>query len=610
MKRLLATIIIVISIGYAQNQFFLTYEEARDPLNAAFKVELQNRALLDTIVANLNAELELPTAIQVVAAECDDPGAYWLPSMTAIIICYELLPLLEELFRGLTTNRTELDTIIYDAIEFIFYHELGHGLIDVFNIPFTGREEDAVDQFSTLILLTSETGVESALAGAWFFQLLSQLERELTFWGEHSLDLQRFYSIICLVYGSDPERYDHLVIREARGFLASSTQGYLPEERAKRCVNEYKTISNSWGTLISNYVTFKGSDMPVTSTTPVPPVTTAGNVITGVLDTSKPTFDAGEFYSVYTRSLAAGSEVLIELSSAQFDTFLLVQSPDGVIFLNDDTGTSTGSYLSRLTIPVLSSGDYTIYVTSYAGGETGNYTLSITEHDIHFDEQVADTLSTDDTTFSSGEYYHVYTYDLNAGDSIRVVMTSAEVDTYLFVTSPSGEAWVNDDFEGQTSISRLELTADVSGIYELYATTAQVGETGSYTLAVASLGSQPLPTSTAAPSEPIIPGTPEAAPINRGTLSATDSQLDTGEYMDMYSLNVSSGGTLEVSLLSDSFHTYLAVMKPSGEVLIGEQLSADAARLVTTIDESGQWLIVVTSQSSGETGSYTLAVIR
>jgi hypothetical protein len=609
MKRLLA-ILIVMSIGYAQNQFFLTYEEARDPVNAAYKVELQDRALLDTIVASLNTELELPTAIQVVAAECDDPGAYWLPSMTAIVICYELLPLLEELFRGLATDRAELDTIIYGAIEFIFYHELGHGLIDVFNIPFTGREEDAVDQFSTLILLTSETGVESALAGAWFFQLLSQLERELTFWGEHSLDLQRFYSIICLVYGSDPERYEHLVIRESRGFLASSTQGYLPEERAKRCVNEFKTISNSWGTLINSYVTFKASDPSVTSSAPVPPVAASGNVITGVLDASKPSFDDGEFYSVYTRSLAAGSEVLIELSSAQFDTFLLVQSPDGVIFLNDDTDAPAGSYLSRLTVPVLSSGDYTIYVTSYAGGETGTYTLSITEDNIHYHEQITDALSANDTTFTSGEYYHVYTYDLNAGDTIRVVMTSAEVDTYLFVTSPSGETWVNDDFEGQTSISRLELTADVSGTYELYATTAQVGETGTYTLAVAPLGVQPLPTPAAAPSEPISIGTPEAAPINRGTLSATDSQLDTGEYMDMYSLTVSSGGTLELSLLSDSFYTYLAVMKPSGEVLVAEQLSPDAARLVTTIDESGQWLIVVTSQRPGETGSYTLAVIR
>jgi hypothetical protein len=38
------------------------------------------------------------------------------------------------------------------AMMFVFFHEFGHMAIDVLKLPSTGPEEDAVDEFSTLIL--------------------------------------------------------------------------------------------------------------------------------------------------------------------------------------------------------------------------------------------------------------------------------------------------------------------------------------------------------------------------------------------------------------------------------------------------------------------------
>ncbi|MCW9000601.1 MAG: DUF4344 domain-containing metallopeptidase, partial [Kangiellaceae bacterium] len=51
---------------------------------------------------------------------------------------------------------------------------------------------------------------EIALSAADLFYLESEDRTELDeqdFWGEHSLDLQRYYSTLCHVYGSDPDKY-------------------------------------------------------------------------------------------------------------------------------------------------------------------------------------------------------------------------------------------------------------------------------------------------------------------------------------------------------------------------------------------------------------------
>jgi hypothetical protein len=60
---------------------------------------------------------------------------------------------------------------------------------------------------------------------------------------EHSLDLQRFFNIQCLVYGSDPTRYDALV-----------STGDLPVERAKRCPGEYDQALRAWRSLLEPWI--------------------------------------------------------------------------------------------------------------------------------------------------------------------------------------------------------------------------------------------------------------------------------------------------------------------------------------------------------------------
>ena len=127
-----------------------------------------------------------------------------------------------------------------------FYHELGHGLIDVLELPVLGREEDAADTLSTLLIhdiWLEESAVSMVYDTAYAFQLYAEeaetLGFETPYWDEHSLDLQRYYNLVCLFYGANPdEREDIAVDLE------------LPENRGERCPDEFDLAEASWGGML------------------------------------------------------------------------------------------------------------------------------------------------------------------------------------------------------------------------------------------------------------------------------------------------------------------------------------------------------------------------
>ena len=66
---------------------------------------------------------------------------------------------------------------------------------------------------------------------------------ELAFADEHSFDRQRFYNIICLLYGQNEQKFASLV-----------EDGTLPEGRAGRCADEYARADKAWDALLAPYV--------------------------------------------------------------------------------------------------------------------------------------------------------------------------------------------------------------------------------------------------------------------------------------------------------------------------------------------------------------------
>ena len=134
-------------------------------------------------------------------------------------------------------NEDELHFVTANA-EFTLLHEMGHLLIHELQLPVLGREEDAADQLGFIgLFLLYRRQDDPAFAArlldvADYWRLEWQrpkpAQEQIREWDSHALDAQRFYSIACLAYGSDPANLEWII--QATG---------LPDERAFYCDQEY-----------------------------------------------------------------------------------------------------------------------------------------------------------------------------------------------------------------------------------------------------------------------------------------------------------------------------------------------------------------------------------
>ncbi len=196
---------------------------------------LKDEAGFGDLVDGLSGAIALPRDVGIVFEDCGEENAFYDPRLSRITMCYELLEGLVEMFAA-ELEPEEAGEAAMGAFVFVFFHELGHALIDVLELPVTGKEEDAADQWATLVLLEDgKDGEQAAMDSAVAFSLMAENESELAFWGEHSFGEQRFYNILCLVYGADPSAHRDMVESDA-----------LPEERAERCSEEYRRVQRAW----------------------------------------------------------------------------------------------------------------------------------------------------------------------------------------------------------------------------------------------------------------------------------------------------------------------------------------------------------------------------
>lgn len=150
--------------------------------------------------------------------------------------------------------------VAQDAEEFvrdntlaIFYHELGHALIDVLELPIFGQEEDAADVASAMLmhyLYDNEVATQMVMSTAQAFTVEAAEEAgDVAFWGVHGASEQRYYNLLCIFYGGDPENREEMI-----------TVMGLPEERAETCPEEFDQADFSWGNVLADIATDNPAD--------------------------------------------------------------------------------------------------------------------------------------------------------------------------------------------------------------------------------------------------------------------------------------------------------------------------------------------------------------
>lgn len=95
----------------------------------------------------------------------------------------------------------------------------------------------------------------------------------------------------------------------------------------------------------------------------------------GSLSTDDPISLYGSHFDLYGLQLESAGEVRIDLTSTDFDSYLLVYLGDGTLIADNDD-LDAGTRDASLTLD-LDPGCYRIEATSFAAGETGGYTLSV-----------------------------------------------------------------------------------------------------------------------------------------------------------------------------------------------------------------------------------------
>ena len=225
--------------------FKIVYGKTQNSRYAEYNKLLESSKGFESIAAFLNGAFILQKDFPIVIEECGFVNAYYTSDEKKIVICDELLDNLTQNFSYIINTKEEVDRAVTGAAYFILFHELGHGMIDVYGLTYSGKEEDVADQLASVILTgLGEDGPKAAITGANYFYITSsEISPGYAFWDEHALNQQRYYNILCWVYGSNPPKFNYFV----------GTYG-LPQDRAARCQYEYEKMFKFWDANLTPYV--------------------------------------------------------------------------------------------------------------------------------------------------------------------------------------------------------------------------------------------------------------------------------------------------------------------------------------------------------------------
>ena len=239
------------SLAKDRATFEVVYLEATKKLEKEIKIWIAESHEIKLVVSLINRELNLKEPLKLVFGGEDGP--LFDNGINEISIPYGFLIEVQERFKqarysskaGITNKEASMDALMHTI-----FHELAHALIFQYELPVLGKEEDAADGLASVLLIEYlEEGQEIVITAADLFDLESQDIKEYKdedYWGEHSLDIQRYYSSMCHVYGSAPIEYKQIKTNED-----------FSKEKAENCIDDYDNLVNSWLTLLDPFLNSK-----------------------------------------------------------------------------------------------------------------------------------------------------------------------------------------------------------------------------------------------------------------------------------------------------------------------------------------------------------------
>ena len=253
MKRLLVVLVAVVALGAGAaastasprtyGKFVVVFAPPHNN-DEKILVSLLKSAKMPLVFGELSQHMKLPHDITI-SVQGGEAGPYYSPQRRTIVLNHPFSALALNVFHKEypTISGYKLGYLFAELEYFVLFHEVGHALVDQWDLPVLGREEDAVDAFSTIFMTEIVKRGDFALAGADFFFYLANAGKisDVQFADEHSFSKQRAYSIACWVYGSDAVKW-------------ASVGQVLPVSRRVRCADEYRKLKKAWFSLLKPHL--------------------------------------------------------------------------------------------------------------------------------------------------------------------------------------------------------------------------------------------------------------------------------------------------------------------------------------------------------------------
>jgi Putative metallopeptidase len=226
--------------------------EYTEPTNSAHR-DIYDRLRAMRVLERLSeylSPLRLPRPLTLKLQGCDGQvnAYYWRDQ---VLVCYEYFDFLLKVAPEMPTPEglTRHEALAGMTAD-VFLHETGHAMFDMLEIPFLGREEDAADEVSAYLLLQRAKDDTRRLILGVAYLGSKQAQDEMAkaaqtpnFADIHELPVQRYFNVLCMAYGKDPNLFADAV-----------TYWHLPEARAKDCHYEYLRFQYAFEALIGPYV--------------------------------------------------------------------------------------------------------------------------------------------------------------------------------------------------------------------------------------------------------------------------------------------------------------------------------------------------------------------
>jgi hypothetical protein len=226
----------------------IVYEEPIDARHQPIRQAMQERRILETVAGLLNA-FRLPRELTLEAKGCNGQETAWY-GFDKANFCYEYVELIQRHAPKVATpgGVVRADAIVGAVIDTLF-HEAGHGIFDLLEIPVMGREEDAADFFSIYLMLQFPPEDARRLIEGIAFNMGSEARQDFSerpqpqkFAGPHGPNVQRHYNVLCLAYAADQGLFNNMV------------PAGLPPWRAQTCWEEWAMLKRAFAKLILPHV--------------------------------------------------------------------------------------------------------------------------------------------------------------------------------------------------------------------------------------------------------------------------------------------------------------------------------------------------------------------